>query len=358
MGRKFLCIVGFTGALLAYADPLSATDLTLTTGGRLTVELISSDAFFHNSLSLATPNASVVLSGCEVESTSFPGLGLMSEKASQHGCRVELDADPATPGIQPFAAGTTLSFNLCAQEDANPANCEHVWSSSPAQNSDGKEHVLTSPLQSATYPDQIYHWAWEDQVNLGDNDFNDLIAVVRISLDTDGDGLWDDWEQFGVDTNGDGIVDLDLPALGANRLHKDIFVEIDYMDCATTGGDCASGDTHSHRPKTDAINEVIQAFANAPVTNPDGVDGITLHVDVDDAIPHHNELPGMCFSAASGALTFDAVKADPAYFGPNNPRRYAYHYVLFTHQQVTSDSWSGCGEVGGNDFQVSLGGWN
>src|SRR5262249_14670461 len=158
-----------------------------------------------------------------------------------------------------------------------------------------------------------------------------------------GDGLWDDWEMFGIDTNGDGIIDLDLPSLGANPMHKDIFLEIDYMDCALAGGDCAQGDTHSHRPKAAAIAAVVQAFANAPVANPDGTTGINLHVDVSNAIPHQNflNIPGLCFPAGQGIGSFDAVKADPANFGPMNPRRFAFHYALFTHQQTPGSTSSG-----------------
>ena len=42
--------------------------------------------------------------------------------------------------------------------------------------------------------------------------------------DTDGDGLLDEWETHGIDTNGDGKVEVDLPAMGANPLHKDLFL--------------------------------------------------------------------------------------------------------------------------------------
>ena len=347
-----ICVLVAT--LLICGAQAGADDLTLTVGGRVTIELISSSAAFHDTLSLASPNASIASTGCKVEGTSFAGLKLLSEKISQHGCRVELDADPATAGIQPFAAGTVLSFNLCAQEDSDPATCEHVWSSNKASNSDNFDHVITTPIHAANYPGQIFQLAWEDLTNGGDQDFNDLIAVVRIDMDSDGDGLWDDWETSGIDTDGDGVPDLTLP--GADPRHKDIFIEIDYMDCAVAGGDCATGDTHSHQPKNAAITEVINAFANAPVNNPDGTTGIRLHVDVNNAIAHRNTLPGMCF--AGGPPDFDSIKADPANFGPNNPRRYAYHYVLFTHQQIATDTWSGCGEVHGNDFVVSLGGWN
>jgi len=288
------------------------------------------------------------------------GLKLISEKSSQHGCRVELDADPSTPGVQPFPAGAVLEFNMCALTSATSTNCDFIWSSDPSKNSDSFDHLQITPLHSADFPGRIFQLNWEDLPNGGDMDFNDLIAVVRVDMDSDGDGLWDDWEKFGIDVDGDGVVDLNLPALGANPMHKDIFLEIDYMDCAVAGGDCAAGDTHSHRPKTAAIAAVVQAFANAPVMNPDGTTGINIHIDVSNAIAHQNALNinGLCFAGGAGIGSFDAVKADPANFGPNNPRRFAYHYVLFTHQQTSTTTSSGCAELPGNDFQVALGGWN
>jgi len=357
----------------------NATDLTLTTGGRVTIELVSSDAAFSNTLSVISPSGiAVAVTGCQLEaSPELSGLKIVSEKQSQHGCRVELDSDPSTSGIQPFAAGTTFRFNMCSQEDAD-VNCEDVWSSNPASNSDGFDHLRTTPIRPTEFPGQIFQLGWEDLPNGGDMDFNDLVAVFRTSVDSDGDGLWDDWEQFGIDADGNGTIDLDLPNLlpvdlngdgdttdpgertSPNR--KDIFLEIDFMDCATPGGDCAAGDTHSHRPNATVINTVTQAFANASVNNPDGSTGITLHIDVSNAIPHQNflNIPGLCFAGGAGIGNFDTVKADPANFGPNNPRRFAFHYSLFTHIQTNDttnpfQTSSGCGEFPGNDFQVSMG---
>ena len=37
------------------------------------------------------------------------------------------------------------------------------------------------------------------------------------------------------------------------------------MDCAIAGGDCPPGDTHSHKPKAAAIDQVIATFAGAMV---------------------------------------------------------------------------------------------
>ena len=65
--------------------------------------------------------------------------------------------------------------------------------------------------------------------------------------DTDGDSLPDGWEVNGHDF-------VDLAALGANPLRKDIFIEIDYM----TG----------LRPAETAIATAITAFANAASRKP------------------------------------------------------------------------------------------
>jgi len=343
-----------------FVSTAHAADLTLTQSGRVIIELITSNAAYHNTLSLTSPTtASVSISGCGLEpATGLPGLRLLSEKTSQHGCRVELDSDPTTPGVQGFAAGTTLSFNMCAQTNSDPA-CEFVWSSNPSGNSDNFDHVIMQDLYPANFPGRVTQMRWEDLENGGDRDFNDLIANVRVALDSDGDGLWDDWEMFGIDTDGDGTADFVVPG-NPNPNHKDMYVEIDYMDCAVAGGDCAAGDNHTHRPDPAAVSGVVQAFANAPVSNPDTIDGITLHVDVSNSIPHQNALiiQGLCFGADPTIGDFDAVKADPANFGSNNPRRYVYRYGLFTHNQTATSSSSGCGELPGNDFQVSLGSWS
>jgi uncharacterized repeat protein (TIGR01451 family) len=353
MLKRFVSLL-FASALAS--GIAQAANLTIGAAGRVSIELVGSDAAFRNTLSVASPTVAIAVSGCKLEpALGITGTQVLSEKTSQRGCRVDLDSDPATPGIQGFAAGTTFEFRMCAQTNADP-QCEFVWSSNQASNPDNFDHVRITAVNPVEFPGQIYRLGWEDTSGGGDQDFNDLIAIVRVNMDTDGDGLWDDWEQLGIDTDGDGIIDVNLPALGANWQHKDIFLEVDWMDCAVAGSDCAAGDTHSHRPKAAAIAAVVNAFANANVTNPDGVNGINIHIDVSNSIPHQNALniPGLCFAGGAGIGNFDTVKT--ANF--NNARRLSHHYCLFTHQQVTTSTSSGCGELPGNDFQVALGGWN
>ncbi|MFN7918985.1 MAG: hypothetical protein U0Q16_02745 [Bryobacteraceae bacterium] len=88
--------------------------------------------------------------------------------------------------------------------------------------------------------------------------------------DSDGDGLLDGWEKNGFDADGDGTIDVNLPAMGADASRRDLFLEIDFL--------AAAG--HTHAPLQTALQDVVQAFANAPVTNPDGTRGIQLHIDI------------------------------------------------------------------------------
>jgi hypothetical protein len=56
----------------------------------------------------------------------------------------------------------------------------------------------------------------------------DVCFEIEAGADADGDGLLDDWEQHGIDVDGNGTIDLNLPAMGANPMHKDVFVELDW----------------------------------------------------------------------------------------------------------------------------------
>jgi len=94
--------------------------------------------------------------------------------------------------------------------------------------------------------------------------------------DSDNDGLVDYWEQAPpnpVNPNplgtSPGYIDaktgqfVALP--GANPNMKDIFVEVDYLCNLTSCDPNASGYLHSHLPKQQALDNVGNAFKNAPV---------------------------------------------------------------------------------------------
>lgn len=92
------------------------------------------------------------------------------------------------------------------------------------------------------------------------------IDVINNLTDADGDGIPDGWEQNGVTLNGQFI---DLPAMGADPNRPDIFIQIDWMQNATRNQALSNG----------AIQQVVNAFANAPYVSPTGSTGINLHVD-------------------------------------------------------------------------------
>ncbi|MHC5006673.1 MAG: hypothetical protein ACYTGF_04845 [Planctomycetota bacterium] len=159
--------------------------------------------------------------------------------------------------------------------------------------------------------------------------------------DTDGDGISDGDEVLGTAGG------LDLPALGANALRKDIFVETDWMS-----EDADSG-PHTHRPSFAAVHSLVNTFANASeVQNPCGVTGIALHVD-------HGQAGAYTGGSLIGDDTvvlfpveFNVYKA--AHFDAN--RQGYFHYSIHCHRFNDPDNGSsGIAELPGDDFIVSLG---
>jgi hypothetical protein len=225
------------------------------------------------------------------------------------------------------------------------------------------------------------------------------------TLDSDGDALLDCWEdasywsdglpgitfagQFvpgGNPANRDVTLCVDANTSGgaapfgavgsderarecAHPKRQDIFVEIDYMQF--------------HRPNADAMLDVQAAYKAAPRPNPAGhpstattdwSTGIRLHIQIDEEVPHKSRLAFVpCTTAKlpndADAIDFDELKTSK--FGTaadrNRPngvaaKRYAYRYSVFGHDQQpktagTTNSTSGCSEVLGNDFIVTLGSW-
>lgn len=179
---------------------------------------------------------------------------------------------------------------------------------------------------------------------------------TTLNFDDDGDSISNNDEIKGIDVNNDKHIDLNLTALGADPLHKDIFLEIDYMQ--------------NHRPNQAGIDNLATAFQNAPVCNPDGVTGIALHVLVDDEITHNNIIQIECFGGQDWS-GFDSLKN--AFLGSVNDRhdpnvdnimaakRHLYHYAIFIHD--FSDEFgrgpgvSGCSDPPHMNMVVSLGSW-
>lgn len=162
-------------------------------------------------------------------------------------------------------------------------------------------------------------------------------TVNGINVDTDGDALPDAWEIMGYDANNDGIIDVDLPAMGANPLHKDIFVEADWME----------GSGNDLSPPAGALDDVIQSFASANLTNPDGVDGVTLHVDLSNSVPFDDDLKPAWDE-------FDSIKKTN--FNPDRQKTHHYCIIAWGYNSGTSSGYSR--GIPGSDFIVSLSTYN
>lgn len=169
--------------------------------------------------------------------------------------------------------------------------------------------------------------------------------------DSDGDSLSDGAEVNGMLVHGAGVGGapalLDLRAAGANPLHRDLFVEIDYYAGLA--------------PNAEVRRMLQEAFANAPVRNPDGKTGITLHLLVDDEITGHLALPTLgdagTIDESPDAFPQDVwrdfKKIKDAYADPT--RHAAYHYALFAHSIREGTGTGVSFQIKGHDFAVTLG---
>lgn len=128
---------------------------------------------------------------------------------------------------------------------------------------DGDEIDLgTNPNQADT-----------DSDGLDDGEESERVTDAT-DQDTDNDGLEDGREvELGTeptdaDTDGDGLEDgeeVNNEALeDADPLQKDVFVEVDWVN--------------GEKPSQNTIDEVVNAYADAPVSNPNGESGVRLHV--------------------------------------------------------------------------------
>jgi hypothetical protein len=180
--------------------------------------------------------------------------------------------------------------------------------------------------------------------------------------DVDGDGLLDPWEAgfaFDGDLKDGNATSPDFKLIdpnggpAPNPFAKDLFVEADAM------GDS----TQTRAPAPGVLDQVVAAFAAAPVANLPNADGsltqtgIALHIKLDE----------QALTLAPWGTTpwhdFDAVKTD--HFGTNLERlepnaaavlgakSLAYRYAIFADSRA--DGASGEAEIGGNDFMINLG---
>lgn len=179
--------------------------------------------------------------------------------------------------------------------------------------------------------------------------FDTTLPTDADSLDSDGDALLDVWERDGYDADGDGSVDVDLPALGADPDRPDIFVEIDVMQGLGNPPIQAAGGNPG------VFELATSMFADAPVLNPWHPSGINLVIDATGTLANS---PVLHFGTIvpGNATTTDFVDLRDANF--TAARDDVYHYGIWGDMMV--GGFSGISDVDfggsgvGDDFLVSF----
>ena len=167
-------------------------------------------------------------------------------------------------------------------------------------------------------------------------------AANAYSPDIDGDGIPNTWELKGYDADGDGKIDVDFPALGADPNHKDIFVEMDYMAGLL--------------PSEDELDRITKIYADLPLRNPDGTTGVNIHLDAGSArsakynLGGGNEISYQALDSEFKAL--HRIKATEGKFNP--AREGTFHYMIWGDYYDNSYS-SGIANFGGRNFMVTVG---
>ena len=236
---------------------------------------------------------------------------------------------------------TGQTARVSVDSDGNQADNDSYY---PSLSADGRFVAFESNASNLVYGD----------TNGGRDVF---IHESSLCVDCDEDSIADEWETNGLDVNGDTVIDLDLPSMGADPAKKDIFIEADYMQ--------------GHEPDANALQDVVEAFANR---------NMTLHITLDEQLP---EIEPILFLSRGpdAADDFDDLKsgnpenpcgtgATDGHFGtaaersdPNctnilAAKRVVFRYAIFGHDHAHSIGSSGIAELPGNDFMITLGGWS
>lgn len=218
--------------------------------------------------------------------------------------------------------------------------------------------------------------SWTLNINAGQTSavtHRTAFSPTEVETDQDGDGLLDTWETSGIDVNGDGQIEIDLPAMGARADHKDLFVEADWMVKPSTcvGIICWGG--RNFKPNLASLRDAATAMADSPVANPDGTTGINLHVDAGpnslmnpennetwgsrsraNNVGHVRDLGSMSGSGNYSWGAFNQLKANNF----EHVRADVFHYTIFADRYAQSGS-SGIAQVGdpfeGDSFLVTDG---
>jgi hypothetical protein len=232
--------------------------------------------------------------------------------------------------------GALITVGGVGDSNANPANPTATPNGDPRMDDElyslkpfvkKSDHRILVETSNPSIDDNIF-FGWFD-----------LSVAADVDKDTDGDGLLDSWEKYGYDKDGDDVIDVNLPRMGANYKKKDIFVGYVWMEKSAT-------ETKSHKPSSDVLEAIRNAFAIAPVSNPDGTNGIKIHFVNKGSVPHDNDLNPVW-------TEFDAL-VNPKF---TDAEKDIYHRLLNGHMYSGGTSSGLSRDIPASDFIETLGGW-
>ena len=165
-------------------------------------------------------------------------------------------------------------------------------------------------------------------------------------VDGDNDGWLNPWEDASYTAPSGGTIPL--AGMGARRWRKDVLVEVDWIAAA--------------QPDSSVFPRLQQAFAVAPVLNPDGSAGVNLIIDHGagslasgvtdggDVLDDHEMIAFGNVGPVNGKTVTNFFDYKKAHF--HEDRLLIFHYAIFGKREPQGAS--GRGEVYGNDFYVTL----
>lgn len=305
---------------------------------------------FHKSLLTATM-ALVGLNGCVYGYVYDASSGsavqdvtvtVASGVCSGNGC-----------GTNPTFQKTESSGLYVFDAYGNHNGADHVQLVMPASGEEALRLVYTrAGYRTVTvYHRPKYETVTQDGTDYSVSNVQPVYLCATNAVDSDGDGICDAAEArygtnpYSADTDGDRISDyaelygyggVDLRYYGVDPRKKDILVEVDYYA--------------DRKPTQAALDRVTTAFANAPVSNPNGTTGINLHLVLDSQIAAADAISNLD-TAWQGV---DTIKSK--YF----PARRApfFHYALFANTYGTTSSSGLSRGIPGHDLIVTLGAWS
>ncbi|MGH9174956.1 MAG: hypothetical protein ACRD1H_11390, partial [Vicinamibacterales bacterium] len=278
-----------------------------------------------------------------------------------------------------FNSGLALGGDLLYQ---GSNGCNHVWVIFKVLRfpvfdfATGAEGVRDEDLEcdSVSYFPQTVMWSVEAYEPRRAIAFEIPAGSCGVGggVDSDEDGLLDEWESSGVSIDPDGPGGLepqfmDLPAMGADPERADIFIHLDWME----------DDDHTHALEEEAIRQIVEAFDDSPHIAPTGRVGINFHVDQGPdsildfdtnetwgvlsrarALPHVDNLGDSGLFGYDWSA-FDDIKNANTTTGVDSfnetGRLPIFHYAISAHNYGGNTSSGISRGIGASDFIVSLG---